>query len=163
MADECFRLDFGVFKNGECLPDAAAALERAEEPEARRLLAQQHVRFDTEVRRQHEFLVDHGHAAAPRLLRTRRRERPAVEQHVSGVRALGAAQHFHERRFAGAVLPDKGEHFAGAHFQIDRAQRHRRAETLVDAGHLQPRRRHAAHPLRRYFLGKSGRWIVRLP
>ena len=42
------------------------------------------------------------------------RDRLALDQDLAGVRRIGAEQHVHQRRLAGAVLAQQPEDFAGA-------------------------------------------------
>jgi hypothetical protein len=89
------------------------------------------------VRRERQFLIDHGDAAPARLAWARRLVRLPVEDHPAGVRRDGAAEYLHECRLAGTVFADERVDFAGAQFQVDTAQGLRRAEVLGNAGHRQ--------------------------
>ena len=50
---------------------------------------------------------------------------------------MGAAEHFHQRAFAGAVFADQRQHFAGAGFQLHAAQGLRGPEALADVFHFE--------------------------
>ena len=63
------------------------------------------------------------------------------EDQFAPARRVQAGQHFHQGRFAGAVVPDHAENLAGPQVQIDVAQRRYGAKILGDASGFQKRRR----------------------
>ena len=56
----------------------------------------------------------------------------------------GAAEHFHQRAFAGAVLADQRQHFAPSGRQGDTFERLRGPKALADVDHSQQRVGHDA-------------------
>ena len=83
-----------------------------ERPAQRRLAAEEHVAGDVEVSaRFSSWWI----SAMPRplgVLDAREVDRLAVEQDLAGVGRVDAGQDLHQRRFAGAVLADDGQHLA---------------------------------------------------
>ncbi len=130
-------LDFRVFEHGQGVAHPPPAFRAPQQAAPRRLQPEQDVGLDAEVGREGQFLVDHGDAEPPRLQRPGRRIRHAAQSHPAAIGPLGAAEDFHERRFAGAVFADQRMDLAGAQCQIDAAQGVRRAETLAHVGHLE--------------------------
>ena len=102
-----------MFQDGQRLLDAAAIRRRPEEAPARGFQAERDVGLDAQVRGQRQFLIDHGDAAASRVLRPGRFVGLAVQRENAGVGPDGPAQHLHQRRFAGAVLADQRVDLAG--------------------------------------------------
>ena len=130
-------VNLGMFENGQRLLNTAAIHTAAQEAAARRLQAERDVGFDAQVGRQRQFLVDHGDAATARVLRAGRVVGSAVERHRARIGSNRPAQHFHQRRFAGAVLADESMDFAGTQFQVNAVESLGRAEALADVGHRQ--------------------------
>ena len=84
------------------------------------------------------LLVDGGDAEGHRRRRGGDRHLMTLEADGAGVGGLRARQDLDHRRLAGAVLTDQRQHLADVDRQICVADRPHRAETLADAGHLQP-------------------------
>ena len=115
----------------------AVALHDAE---ARGFDAEHDVLHHAQVRRQRQLLVDHRHAGAARLDRLARRVRRAFEPHLARIRPNRAGQDGHQRALARAVLADQRAHLARPDGEIHAVQRHRGAERLPHAAHLEARR-----------------------
>ena len=98
--------------------------------------AEDHVLDDAEDRHQHEMLVDHADAGGNAVAGPCEVGRCVVNSDFAGVGAVEARQDIHQRRFAGTVLAEKAEHFAGADVQVDVLVCLHRAETLADAAKL---------------------------
>ena len=64
------------------------------------------------------------------MQRIARLERPAVEREAAGVQPVRAAEHLHQRAFAGTILADERVHLAGADFEAHAVECHGRAEAL---------------------------------
>ena len=118
--------------------------------EPSRLDAEHDVLRDAQVRRDRQLLVDHRDAGAAGVERLARTVGRAVERHRAGVGPERAGQDAHQRALAGAVLSDERAHFAAGHGDVHPVERHRRAERLADAAHLEARRpaRYFSHFLR---------------
>ncbi len=106
----------------------------------RRLGAEGDVLHHAQVRRQRQFLVDHGDAGGAGIERLMRRVGGAVEQHAPGVGPDDARQDPHQRALAGAVLPDERAHLPRGHGEVHAVHRHGGAEHLAHAAHLEARR-----------------------
>ena len=78
------------------------------------------------------MLVHHADAEGGRSLRIGNPPRHAVEQHPSLVGLDEADEHLHQRRLAGAVLPEHAVHLPGAQDEVDAVARHDRAVSLGD-------------------------------
>ena len=74
-----------------------------------------------------ELLIDDGDARLPRVVRRVKCGRVSVDQDFAFVRAVRAAEHFHQRAFSRAVFAEQRQHFA-------RAQRKTHAAQRLDAG-----------------------------
>ena len=89
------------------------------EPEAEqaapgRLPAQEQVGRRREILREVQFLMDEHDAVSCRApVNAGESHRPAVEQDVARVGPIDAGEDFHQRRFAGPVLADDGQHLPG--------------------------------------------------
>ena len=70
-------------------------------------------------------------------MRVLRLERLAINGDGAGVRAIRAAENFHQRALARAILADERVDFAGLHGEGDIFQRARGSESLLHAGHLE--------------------------
>src|SRR6185437_7666933 len=64
-------------------------------------------------------------------------DRVSLDQDVSSVGRVEAAQDLDQRALAGAVVPDQPEHFALVQSEVDAAQDRERAEALGHAAHLE--------------------------
>jgi hypothetical protein len=94
-----------------------------------------------QVRRQAQLLVDHGDAELLGGQRPGDRDVLAVEADgAPGIGLVGAGQHLHQGRFAGAVLAHQGMDLARIDGQVHPGQRPHPREGLGDAVHLQDRR-----------------------
>ena len=65
--------------------------------------------------------------------------RLSVDQNLAGVGAVNAGENLHERRFAGAVLADHGQHFAALHVQRHAVERLHAGKMLADIADFQER------------------------
>ena len=66
-------------------------------------------------------------------------ERLAVEREAAGVRPVRAAEHLHQRAFAGAVFADERVDLAGGNLETHAIERHRRPEALGHPVNVQSR------------------------
>ena len=82
-----------------------------------RLVAQQDVFGHRQIGDRHQLLVDHGNAVADGILRAAEHDGPAAQQDLARVDPVQAGQHFHQRRFARAVLAHQRMHLAGPECQ----------------------------------------------
>ena len=141
-ADLAAGRDLGVAEPGEQLAGSRAIwLAAADEPGARRLVAEEDVVGDARARRR-------GRApgrwwrcrACMRGLRVGEADRLAAPARSSpGVGLVRAGQHLDQGGLAGAVLAEQAVHLAGAHLQVDAVERAHAGELLDDAAHLQQR------------------------
>ena len=146
-----------MFQERQRLLDPTAIRRRPEEAPARGFQAERDVGLDAQVRGQRQFLIDHGDAAASRVLRPGRFVGLAVQLENAGVRPDGPAQHLHQRRFAGPVFADQRVDLAGAQLQVHPGQRLRRTVALADVGHRQADGRvHGRFPVHDFFLNTGG-------
>jgi hypothetical protein len=113
-----------------------------------RLGAQHHVVQRAERVDQHEVLVHHAHAACDGVAAALDLRRAAVDRDRAPVGLVEAVQDGHQRALARAVLAHDAVDGALGHHQVDRPVGLHRAEALVDAAHLDGRRRHrrSRHP-----------------
>ena len=72
-----------------------APARTVQQAKAVRLFTQQHVFLHGQMRREGEFLINHGDAAAASVQRVRRGKWMAVEFNLPGVGNISAAQNFH--------------------------------------------------------------------
>ena len=89
--------------------------------------------------RQMKMLVHHADAGGQRIGRTGDPHRLALDQDLAGIRRIGAEQHIHQRRLAGAVLAEQPEDFTRRDAEIDGLVRLDGAEALGDAAHFDER------------------------
>src|ERR1043166_1323519 len=108
----------------------------------RRLRAEQNVLLHAQVRGEIQLLVNHGNARTPSVQRIFRKEPLAIEVDGAGIGLASAAEDFHERALAGAVLADQRMHFSSAGREGNISESARRPETFSDTGHLQTRSSH---------------------
>ena len=104
---------------GEDAPRFFTAGFAIDPTEARRLGTQEDILFDRKVRREIEFLVNHLDAAAARMKWIARSIPSAVEENFAGIWLIRAAQDFHERAFARAVLADERVNFTRRYVERD--------------------------------------------
>ena len=69
---------------------------------------------DVEVLGKVQLLMDQHDAVPFGVLDAGEADRLAVEAELAGVRRVDAGEDLHQRRFAGPVLADDGEHLAAA-------------------------------------------------
>ena len=90
-----------------------------------------------EIGHQVQFLVDDGDAQLLGMVGVVDLNRLSAKQDFAAVRHVDAGENFHQRRFAGAVLPDQAQDFARAHMKADILQRLNTWEGLADIFHPQ--------------------------
>jgi hypothetical protein len=112
------------------------------------VVAHHDVLRDAEVGEQRRLLVDHGDAGVARVVRRVEVDRLTVDEHVAGVAADDAAEHFDERRLAGAVLAHERADLTRTHRDVAVAQRADGPVGLRRVAQLQDRRAlaHCARP-----------------
>src|SRR5690606_28838772 len=96
------------------------------------LVAEIDVLADREVREQRLLLEHHADALAHGVGGADEAGFAPVEQDVAGIGLVDAAQDLHQRRFAGAVLADEADDFAGTDLDRDVLQRMHAGKALVD-------------------------------
>ena len=92
VADRRLGPDVGMFEQREGLGHEPAVLAAADEPGPNALLAEHDVGLDGQVRRQGQLLIDHGHAARPRIARTAGRVGLTRQRHRARVGPMRAAE-----------------------------------------------------------------------
>ena len=107
---------------------------------ARRLAVDEHVLRDRAVGQQVELLVDDRDARRLRLDGVGEADLLAVDQDLAPVLVVHAGQHLHQRRLAGAVLPDDRVDLARLAVQPDPVEHLDAEEALADVAHLEQRR-----------------------
>ena len=100
-------------------------------------MAEQNVLGDGQLRNEAELLIDRRDAERLRIARRRNRRRPAVEQDLARIFRVRAAEHFHQRRLAGAVLAQEHVHFASAQIEVDAIERDDTRKHLANPAHLE--------------------------
>ena len=105
-----------------------------------RLAAQKHVLGHAQVGRDAEFLMHHGDAARPGVARGAEVDGLAVHPELTGIGAVHAGDHFHQRAFARAVFAGEPVNAAGFQREIDPAQGMDAAERLDDIVKFDQRR-----------------------
>src|SRR5579884_1229399 len=108
-ADERGRIDGEPELRGE-LADALLGSALVEQRPVVRLDAEDDVLGDGHHRDEHEVLVHHPDARVDRVARRRERDGPAVQPDLSRVRPVQPVEDVHQRRLAGAVLPEQRMH-----------------------------------------------------
>jgi len=86
--------------------------------------------------RQMKMLMHHADTGSQRIGRTGDPHRLALDENLAGIRRIGAEQHIHQRRLAGAVLAQQPEDFTGRDAEVDSLVRLDGAEALGDAAHF---------------------------
>ena len=104
-----------------------------------RLVAEQDVFGDGELRNEAQFLVDGRDAERLGVARRSDRHRRALEKDFPGILRVRAAENLHQRRLARAVLAEEHVHFARAEVEIDAVERNDAGERFANAAHLQRR------------------------
>ena len=110
-----------------------------DDAELGRLVAEKDVLGDREQRHQRQLLMNDDDADVFAVGDAGEAARLALVDDVAFIGAVrvDAAEHFHQRRFAGAVLAADGVDLARLHHQIDVAQRFDAGKRLGDAPHFQ--------------------------
>jgi len=98
-----------------------------------RLASEQDVLRDREFRQQAQLLVYERDAAPARLSRGRQADRLPLDRDLAAVVRKKSGEDAHQRRLAGAVLPDQAVRFAGDEIEVDAVDSARGAETLCDS------------------------------
>ena len=114
----------------QCSLGQATALTTTDPAKRRRLAAQQDVFLHGKVGREVEFLINHRHAAVAGVQRIAWLERLAVECELAGVRSVRAAEHLHQRAFAGTVFADERVDLPGVDLETHAVERDGRAKVL---------------------------------
>ena len=135
LLDDDVRTHAEAVLRRQLLDPAAGGLD-VEPAAAGRLRAQHDVLEDGQVVGQHEVLVHHADAGGDGVGRALEAHRCAVDGHRPVVGPLHAVDDLHERRLAGAVLPDDGVDLALAHDERDVAVGDDAGEALGDAREL---------------------------
>ena len=133
VLDPCVRIEREALPSdefGRLAPDAAAV---DTSPEQQRLTAEKQIVADRHRRHQAQLLENHGDAGVKTGARRGRDQRLAAHQDRALIGPMNAEQHFHQGRFAGAVLPEQGMDLASVDLEIDIAQHCVGAEPLDDA------------------------------
>ena len=84
-----------------------------------RLHREDDVLGDRHHRNEHEVLVHHPDPAGDRLLRGAHAHGLPVDQDLALVRVVEPVQDVHQRRLAGAVLPEQRVHLAAPEVEVD--------------------------------------------
>ena len=100
-----------------------------------RLAPDEHVLRHGEVRHQVEFLMDHADAQVLRGAWIVDFDFFALVEDATGIFAVDARQHFHQRGFASAVLTDQGVNFARTQLKLALAKGMHAGEGLFDPFH----------------------------
>ena len=93
----------------------------------------------SKVRREREVLVDDLDAQRGDLLRIGEIHRLALEKDVTLVQRQVAREGLDQRRFAGAVVADQGDHLAGFDVEVGLVQRPDVSETSGETACFQDR------------------------
>ena len=135
-------LDDGVGVDGE--PVAVRQLAHArggrlevEEHALARLVGQHDVLGHGHDRDEHEVLVDHADPEVDGLERRVDGDGPAVDADLALVGRVEPVEDAHQRRLAGAVLPEQRVDLAGLQVEVDRVVRDDRPEALRDPAQLE--------------------------
>ncbi len=114
-------------------------VEPAQPAAADALAAEEKVGGHAQVLGQVQLLVDEHDAPAQGVGHAVGRHRPAVHEQLAAVGDVDAGQDLHQRRFAGAVLADEGQHLAGRDVQRHAVQRLHAGEVLADVADFEER------------------------
>ena len=121
-----------------------------------RLAAEENIRRHVEIIQDVQFLVDERDAVAHGVIDAVDFHRLAVNKDFPGVRLVDAAEDFHQRGFARAVLADQRDDLARINFEVHFAQREHAGEALGYSAQLEQRRRWLV-TLRRHIMSRSCR------
>ena len=89
-----------------------------------------------------KVLMHHADAMGGGVARSRKTNRRAVDQHVTGVGRIKTCGHVHQRGFAGAVLPEQGMDFTAHGGEVRVVQRQKAVERFAYLTQLQRRGHH---------------------
>jgi len=136
------RLDrcVGVDPRGDAQKQAARPIPHrgaVEQAAARRLKPEEDVVGDAALGQQAELLVDDADPGPARLDRMPEGDGLAAKLDLAFVGPVDAAEHLHQGRLAGAVLPADRMNFPGMAVEADIVERPHAGETLADAAHRQ--------------------------
>ena len=106
-ADRCGEWNVLVVKFSQCTPRHFQSPGAIEPTELRRFCTEQDIFLHAQVWREVQLLVNHRDAATPRVVRVLWSEWRAVYLDAAVVRAIGAAENFHQRAFTRAILTHK--------------------------------------------------------
>ena len=81
------------------------------------------------------MLVDHADAMRDRIAGRSESDRHTVDLDLAAIRSVEPGQDAHQRRLAGAVLPNQGVNLAPGGLEIDLIVGHHRSEPLTDGAH----------------------------
>jgi hypothetical protein len=112
--------------------DFVSRLAGVEQPPASDVAAENEIFQHGQCRNQHEVLMHHANAGCNRILRRVQRERAVAQFEPAAIGQLKPVKHFHEGRFAGAVLAQHGVNFAGPQVERNLGVRHDGAIGLCD-------------------------------
>src|SRR6185437_1206902 len=132
ILDNGVGIDIEAVFVGEPLQLPAGLAERGGQ-QGRILHPEDDILEDGEIVDQHEVLVHHADAERQRTARIADVGQLAVDENLPAVGGVEAVENRHQRRLAGAVLPDNAVDGAARHRQIDVAVGPDGAEALVDA------------------------------
>ena len=110
----------------------AAVVEPAEGAADHFLAAEEEVGGDAQVLGEVQLLVDEDDAAVQGVADALQVDRLSVEEDFAAVGPVDAGQDFHERRFAGPVLADEGQHLVGVDGQRHAVEGLNAREVLAD-------------------------------
>src|ERR1700727_996037 len=119
---------------GACHPAPRPPVEHAR---ARELPPEEQVGGDVEARHEVELLEDGGDARRLRRARIGEAHGHAVDSHLAGVGFYDPGENVHQRRLAGAVLPEQRMNFSRAQIEVHAPERLDAAKALDDAFHRQ--------------------------
>ncbi len=129
---------FGVVTH--TLKDFATRHDRRQIP-----LKQRHIVEHAERRNEREILKHHANAERTRVARRGYFNRPAVDSNLAGVRCVVAVENLGEGAFAGAVLPEQRQHFAGIDAEMRDIVGEEVTKPLDDASGFKKRRLRGAN------------------
>ena len=107
------------FSSGATLRMQRFSVDEPQRAAPARLAADEDVGGGVEIVEEVQFLMNKGDAGGQRLRDRQRRVDHAVDHDGSRGRRDHAAQHLHQRRFAGAVFADQADDFAGPDLKAD--------------------------------------------
>ncbi len=111
-----------------------AAAKHGHQP-ARAFVAEEDIRGDVEVRREHQLLMNESDAVALGFPHVAQNDGLAVDEDFAFVGQVRSPEYFHEGALARAVFAHQGQHFPGLERQRDVLQRDDTRKPLGDAAH----------------------------